>query len=556
MSGSAIRVPVQMLGQSGCRLGFPDTTVYLDPYLSNSVQQLDAPDLERQVPIPVLPEQVTDADWVLITHEHIDHCDPHTIPKLAAASPTARIIAPAPVLDILLGWGIAAERLQLAEERWLELSTEVRVRAVPAAHPDILRDEAGKLHYVGYLLEFRGKKIYLAGDTSARQEIIDVLRSEGPVHTAFLPVNEHNFFRGRRGIIGNMSVREAFQFANEIEARQVVAVHWDMFTINSVDPDEIRLLHRHLKPGFGLLINPEVINLSDVRLSIVVRTLNEAKHLEDLLKAISSQLTEGLGHEVVIVDSGSTDATLEIAEHHGCLVKHIAREDFSFGRSLNIGCNAASGDILVITSGHCVPVDELWLQRLCQPLLEGEADYTYGRQVGGGNTRYSEHRIFSKYYPDSPESMQSVYYCNNANAALSQSVWEKYRFDEELTGLEDMALAQRLVQDGGRVAYVNGASVYHFHDEAWSQVRRRFEREAIALQQIMPQVHVSPFDAARYIVSSVWRDWIAAIREGVWFSHCVEIIQYRWNQYLGTFIGNHQHRRLSHAEKERYFFPD
>src|SRR3546814_11123431 len=100
-----LHIPVQLLGQSGCRLGFQGGTVYLDPYLSNSVQELDAPDLARLLPIPCRPEQITDADWVLITHEHIDHCDPHTPPQLAAASTTARFMGPAPVLQLLAPWG-------------------------------------------------------------------------------------------------------------------------------------------------------------------------------------------------------------------------------------------------------------------------------------------------------------------------------------------------------------------------------------------------------------------------------------------------------------------
>jgi L-ascorbate metabolism protein UlaG (beta-lactamase superfamily) len=239
-------IPVQLLGQSGCILSFPNATVYLDPYLSNSVQELDAPDLARQLPIPFTPESVTDADWVLITHEHIDHCDPRTIPKLAAASPQARFVGPQPVVHRLIEWGIAQDRIVLAKEDWFTLSDGLRLCAVPAAHPEIERDERGHLKCVGYLLDYDSNHIYLAGDTSAKQEIIDTLVATGPVHTAFLPVNEHNFFRGRRGIIGNMSVREAFQFAVEIGAKQVVAVHWDMFECNAVDPDEIRLVQKTL----------------------------------------------------------------------------------------------------------------------------------------------------------------------------------------------------------------------------------------------------------------------------------------------------------------------
>src|SRR3546814_19687947 len=94
-------IPVRLLGQSGCRLGFPGCTIYVDPYLSNSVQELDAPDLARLTPIPLQPGQVDDADWVLITHDHIDHCDPNTLPATAEASPTASLVGPAPLLWLL-----------------------------------------------------------------------------------------------------------------------------------------------------------------------------------------------------------------------------------------------------------------------------------------------------------------------------------------------------------------------------------------------------------------------------------------------------------------------
>src|SRR3546814_6314120 len=99
--------------------------------------------------MPLQPGQVDDADCVLITHDHIDHCDPHTLPALAEASPTASFVGPAPVLRLLGEWVIAGERLQLGKEGWGELSPGLRVQAVPAAHPEIVRDSAGRLACVG-----------------------------------------------------------------------------------------------------------------------------------------------------------------------------------------------------------------------------------------------------------------------------------------------------------------------------------------------------------------------------------------------------------------------
>jgi L-ascorbate metabolism protein UlaG (beta-lactamase superfamily) len=59
-----------------------------------------------------------------------------------------------------------------------------------------------------------------------------------------LPVNEDNFFRRRRGIVGNMTIREAFGLAAEVGIQSVVPVHWDMFAVNSASPEEIKAVYK------------------------------------------------------------------------------------------------------------------------------------------------------------------------------------------------------------------------------------------------------------------------------------------------------------------------
>lgn len=289
--------------------------------------------------------------------------------------------------------------------------------------------------------------------------------------------------------------------------------------------------------------------------SIVIRTLNEAQHLEDLLCAIESQQTDGLEWEVLLVDSGSTDGTLEIARGHGCRVLHIRREEFSFGRSLNIGCEASRGEILVLISGHCVPTDDRWLESLCRPVIDRRVAYAYGRQVGDDDSHYSERRIFAKYFPRNSRVPQDGFFCNNANAALDRTVWQELRFNEELTGLEDMELAKRVVDSGRLIGYVAEACVYHHHHESWRGVRRRFEREAIALREIMPEMQLSAVDLLRYVVSSIWMDWRSAWKHGHLGSSWRDIVQYRAVQYFGSYVGSHDRRKLTQEQKDIYFYP-
>jgi rhamnosyltransferase len=233
-----------------------------------------------------------------------------------------------------------------------------------------------------------------------------------------------------------------------------------------------------------------------MRLSIIIRTLNEARYLRELMESIDRQQCDGIGVETVVIDSGSTDGTQQIANDFGCVLTHIRREDFSFGRSLNKGCKAASGEVFVFISGHCVPTDEHWLRHLCAPVLDGRVAFSYGRQIGGAESRFSECRIFEKYYPLVTLLPQTGFFCNNANSALSRSAWEAHQFDEHLTGLEDMELAKRLCAAGHNVGYVAEACVHHHHRESWAQVERRFERESIALQK---NHAADPPEPARYL---------------------------------------------------------
>lgn len=251
--------PVKLLGQSGCRISMNGVTLYIDPYLSDSVRLLDSPDLVRLIPIPHQPNEITDADWVLITHSHIDHCDPHTLPELAKASPQCQFIGPPPVIQNLLDWGVKADRLALCKEEWSDVQQGVRIHAIPAAHPKIKRDNNGALVAVGYMLECAGKRIYFAGDTIVVQELIEILIEHNPIDIAFLPVNEDSFFRRRRGIIGNMSIRDAFLLAEEVKIGCVVPVHWDMFAANTAYPTEIKTIYENMPSTFELLMNPTYI---------------------------------------------------------------------------------------------------------------------------------------------------------------------------------------------------------------------------------------------------------------------------------------------------------
>ncbi len=293
------------------------------------------------------------------------------------------------------------------------------------------------------------------------------------------------------------------------------------------------------------------------KISIVFRALNEAKWFGQALKACQNQkLDPGIKMELLLVDSGSTDDTIRIAQSHDCNVFHIKKSEFTFGRSLNVGCEAATGDVLVFISAHCIPVNEDWLQNLVAPLLSGECDYTYGAQVGlSGVTRFSESQVFAHYYQAESNLKQDGFFCNNANAATRRETWAKFRFDEQVTGLEDMVLGKAIVADGGQVGYVADAPVTHIHEETLQQTHRRYFREALTMRDIMPEVHFNLFDFMRCLLSGVAHDFAAAQRSSAFIKEANGILAYRFMQYWGTYRGHNEHRQLSRAQKESYYYP-
>lgn len=290
--------------------------------------------------------------------------------------------------------------------------------------------------------------------------------------------------------------------------------------------------------------------------SIIIRTLNEEFYLSELLEAIDSQITEGFSIETVIVDSGSTDNTLEIAGKYGARITHIEKLFFTFGRSLNVGCDFSNGDYLVFISGHCVPKNNSWLKNLISPLTQKKCDYSYGRQIGRDTTKFSEIQVFKKYFPNKSSIPQEGFFCNNANAAISRKVWSNFRFDEDLTGLEDMFLARQITEKKGTIGYAAESIVYHIHNEKWLQIKKRYERESIALQKIMPEIRINLFDTMRFILIGVLRDFRIALYEKKLSKEFFSIFLFRFFQFYGSYKGNNINRKLSNLSKLKYFYPN
>ena len=287
--------------------------------------------------------------------------------------------------------------------------------------------------------------------------------------------------------------------------------------------------------------------------SIVIRAYNEQKHLGRLLSGIERQV--GVRAETILVDSGSTDQTVAIASEFPVTILSISPSEFTFGRSLNLGCGQANGEFIVLASAHVYPVYPDWLQRLLEPLRDPRVALTYGKQRGSRSTRFSEQQVFAKLFPDESPSRPAHPFCNNANAAIRRELWRQRAYDEDLPGLEDLEWAAWVTGQGRELTYVPEAEVVHVHDETPRQVYNRYKREAIALKRIWPSERFSLAEFVKLYLSNVTNDARQAGRQRVLVRELAGILWFRWMQFWGTYRGFGHRGPLSSELKRALYYP-
>lgn len=287
--------------------------------------------------------------------------------------------------------------------------------------------------------------------------------------------------------------------------------------------------------------------------SVIIRCYNEETHIGMLLSGLKEQTIKNI--EIIIVDSGSNDRTLAIARQFPVKIVNIEPAEFSFGRALNRGFEAATGDHIVIASAHVYPVYDSWLERLTAPLMDPRVGLVYGKQRGNETTSFSECQIFAQWFPEESVANQDHPFCNNANAAVKRKLWESHPYNEALTGLEDLDWAKRIMAAGYKICYTAEAPVIHVHLENPRQIVNRYRREAIALKQIMPNQRFNLIDFVRLFLANTISDYYHAGKEKVLAKNLVSVPLFRLAQFWGTYRGHSQHGPVTRQLRERFYYP-
>ncbi len=290
------------------------------------------------------------------------------------------------------------------------------------------------------------------------------------------------------------------------------------------------------------------------RCAIVIRAFNEERHLGRLLEGISHQTVKDV--QVIVVDSGSTDRTVDIARQYSATIVHIEPQDFTFGRSLNLGIAAADAELVIIASAHVYPVYPDWIEEMLKPFDDSAVALVYGKQRGVSGSHFSERQIFNHWYGERSNPAQDHPFCNNANSAIRKSLWQQNQFNESLPGLEDLAWAKWALEKQYRIAYVAHAEIKHVHQESWQGIQKRYLREGMAFKSIYPQEHFTLSEFIRTLLKNVFSDLSAAFHEKVLLREWRNIVRFRWQQFHGTYLGYKRSGPLTWQLKQSFYYPN
>ena len=234
--------------------------------------------------------------------------------------------------------------------------------------------------------------------------------------------------------------------------------------------------------------------MSNPDVSIIILTKNGDRLFSEVLAALFACYDIDLA-EIIVIDSGSTDQTLSYAESYLQVRVHkIPPEEFSHGRTRNLGASLAKGRVLVYLVQDATPVNRDFLRRLVAPLSDPRVAAVYGRQLPRAATNPVERFFLKATYPEFPQTrscegsgpvkIRSIFFSNVASA-IRRAAWDRFPFDGNLIMSEDQQWAKEVLRAGYQIIYEPKAAVYHSHNYGLRQIFQRNFDSGTSLQGLV-----------------------------------------------------------------------
>lgn len=278
--------------------------------------------------------------------------------------------------------------------------------------------------------------------------------------------------------------------------------------------------------------------------SVIILTKNGEQYLRSLLDALVTQELNGR-HEVIVIDSGSKDATLNIvSEYPEAQLHKIRPEEFGHGRTRNLGAHLARGEFLVYIPQDATPASRSWLENLLRPFADPAVAGAYARQLPRPEANAMEKFFLGETYsgkqeirslaPGQDATLARCFF-STVSGAVRASVWRQHPFREDIIMSEDQAWAVDVMRAGHAIAYAPQACVLHSHQYGVGDVFRRNFDSGYSIRQIFAGRTGLPLAA---LLGRLAREAAFVLRTG---SACdrLRFLPYEAARRLGFLLGVH-----------------
>ena len=237
------------------------------------------------------------------------------------------------------------------------------------------------------------------------------------------------------------------------------------------------------------------------QVSVVIPTFNAGPGFEELLRKLDAQERD-FELEIIVVDSGSTDGTAELAAGYGAVLHRVPQADFDHGATRDLGISLSSGEYVALTVQDAVPLDEKWLSAMVENLnKDPHVAAVYGRHVPRSDAgvltralvgnlavadlerREQEIQDQASYRSLPPTQRRRLAAFDNVSSCLRRQVWEKFPFGEA-DFAEDLRWGKKVVEAGYTIVYEPRSVVVHSHERGPIYDLRRHYVDQLVIDEL------------------------------------------------------------------------
>ncbi|MCD8067453.1 MAG: MBL fold metallo-hydrolase [Lachnospiraceae bacterium] len=229
------QIAIFYLGQVGFIIKFRGKYLLIDGYLSDYVDRHCSQTVKwkRNYPSPIRGGELDFIDYVFLTHEHKDHADPDTLMAISGINKKATYFMPKSIQKSVSGWISSGKIAGVSADKTVILDQGFSFMPIPSAHETLHVDENGEYREMGYIMKFDQISLYHSGDCCMYDKLEEKVKG---TDILMLPINGRDYFRNKDDIIGCFDSNEAIILAQKAEAKLLIPTHFDLYSVNGVNP--------------------------------------------------------------------------------------------------------------------------------------------------------------------------------------------------------------------------------------------------------------------------------------------------------------------------------